>query len=103
VHLLSDTDVTFVLTSGGHNAGVVSEPGHPRRHFRIHTRRHGDAYLAPEAWLAQAEQKPGSWWPEWAAWLGQHSGEPDVPPPMGGDDVDPAELPDAPGAYVLMV
>ena len=31
MHMLADTDVTFVLTNGGHNAGIVSQPGHPRR------------------------------------------------------------------------
>ena len=36
-HLLTDTEVTFVLTSGGHNAGIVSEPGHPHRHYRVAT------------------------------------------------------------------
>ena len=40
-HLLTDTEVTFVLTSGGHNAGIVSEPGHARRRYRVATRPHG--------------------------------------------------------------
>ena len=35
IHLLNEGDITFVLTSGGHNAGIVSEPGHPHRHYRI--------------------------------------------------------------------
>src|SRR3546814_9287671 len=38
IHLLTDTDVTFVLTSGGHNAGIMSEPGHPHRHYQVLTR-----------------------------------------------------------------
>ena len=43
-HLLSETEVTFVLTSGGHNAGIVSEPGHSGRHYRIASpRRQGTA------------------------------------------------------------
>ena len=37
IHLLTDTDVTFVLTSGGHNAGIVSEPGHPHRALQVLT------------------------------------------------------------------
>ena len=35
LHLLNSEDLTFVLTSGGHNAGIVSEPGHPHRHYRM--------------------------------------------------------------------
>ena len=38
IHLLNQGDITFVLTSGGHNAGIVSEPGHPRRHYRVERR-----------------------------------------------------------------
>ena len=34
IHLLTDTEVTFVLTTGGHNAGIVSEPGIPVAAFR---------------------------------------------------------------------
>ena len=42
LHLLTDAEVTFLLTSGGHNAGIVSEPGHPHRRYRVATRRHDD-------------------------------------------------------------
>jgi polyhydroxyalkanoate synthase len=98
IHLLTDADVTFLLTSGGHNAGVVSEPGHPRRRYRVATRRAADRYLDPEAWLAAAERKQGSWWPEWADWLARHSGGKGPPPPMGAPAY-PA-VADAPGTYV---
>ena len=101
IHLLSDTDVTFVLTSGGHNAGIVSEPGHPHRHFRILSRRSTDTYVDPEQWGAQADQREGSWWPAWTEWLaGQSSGKVD-PPPMGNADRGYAPLEAAPGTYVL--
>ena len=36
LHLLLDTDVTFLLATGGHNAGIVSTPGHPSRAYRVH-------------------------------------------------------------------
>lgn len=67
VHLLADTDVTFVLTTGGHNAGIVSEPGHPRRTYQIATRHEGDIWVDPDIWQAQTPgtRVPGgrSWWP----------------------------------------
>ncbi len=44
LHLFADTDVTFVLTSGGHNAGIVSEPGHRGPAFP-HRRDHGECRL----------------------------------------------------------
>ena len=47
IHLLCNSDITFALTSGGHNAGVVSPPGHPGRHFAIHRREPGAHYLGP--------------------------------------------------------
>lgn len=101
VHQQADADVTFVLTSGGHNAGIVSEPGHPRRRYHVHTSRHGEAHLSPDAWLAHAAAKEGSWWPEWIEWLAQRSGAPVAPPPMGMGASETA-LPDAPGSYVMM-
>ena len=37
IHQLTQGEMTFTLTSGGHNAGVVSGPEHPRRRYRAHT------------------------------------------------------------------
>ena len=50
IGILTDTDVTFILTAGGHNSGIVSEPGHPRRSFQINTRQDLDRYLDPDTW-----------------------------------------------------
>jgi len=102
VHQLTDTDVTFVLTSGGHNAGIVSDPGHPRNHFRVATKRVVDLDLGPEEWLLAAERKDGSWRIEWTQWLGAHSSSQSVPPPgMGAADKGYPPIEDAPGTYVL--
>jgi polyhydroxyalkanoate synthase subunit PhaC len=101
LHLLTDAEVTFLLTSGGHNAGIVSEPGHPHRHYRVATRRHDDRYLDPDHWLQTAQAKEGSWWPEWIAWLGARSGAPVAPPSMGAPAGGYPPLADAPGSYVL--
>jgi len=98
LHLLNDGDLTFVLTSGGHNAGVVSEPGHLRRHYRIHRHRPGMRYLGPDDWVVQAELRAGSWWPAWQAWLTAHSSEEIAPPPLGDGQYPPID--EAPGRYV---
>lgn len=95
MHLYLDTELTFVLTTGGHNTGIVSEPGHAGRSYQIATAKHDDRYVDPETWQASAPRKNGSWWLDWAAWLDARSGAPVPPPPMG-----PA-LADAPGTYVL--
>ncbi len=100
IHLLNDGEVTFVLTSGGHNAGVVSEPGHPHRHYRLHRRMHGERYMGPEEWEMLAEQHEGSWWPAWVAWLDERSGEPAAPPPLGSAAAGFAPGEPAPGRYV---
>ncbi|TXL65913.1 PHA/PHB synthase family protein [Zeimonas arvi] len=101
LHYLSPAEITFVLTSGGHNAGIVSEPGHPRRHYRVLTREAGGPYLSPDEWVTQAPRKEGSWWPEWGAWLAARSGEPVAPPRMGAARKGYPVLGDAPGEYVL--
>jgi poly(3-hydroxyalkanoate) synthetase len=72
-HLFTDNELTFVLTNGGHNAGVVSEPGHRGRRYHIATRHPGDRYADADTWLARAAQAEGSWWPAWTSWLEAHS------------------------------
>jgi len=101
MHLYFDTDLTFVLTNGGHNAGIVSEPGHPRRSYQIATTHHRDHYIDPETWAAQNAKKDGSWWLEWVAWLGEQSGKPVTPPTMGAPKNGLKPICDAPGSYVL--
>ncbi len=100
LHLLNRGPITFVLTSGGHNAGIVSEPGHPHRHYAILDRSPGEPYLAPEAWQDEAPKHDGSWWPEWVAFLGARSGPPAAPPPLGREEAGYPVLGAAPGHYI---
>ncbi len=103
ISLFSDTDVTFVLTSGGHNAGIVSPPGKAGRHFQIMGRSHDDRYLDPDSWAAIAPHREGSWWPAWAEWLAKAgSAEPVAPPAMGAPGRGLPPLDAAPGSYVTM-
>lgn len=95
------TDVTFLLTSGGHNAGIVSEPGHPRRNYQVATKKAGETYIDPDTWMAETPHKDGSWWPEWQAWLAGQSTESAALPEMGAPDKGYAPLCEAPGTYVL--
>ena len=83
LHLLTDTNLTFVLTTGGHNAGIVSEPGHPHRSFQMTTHNEGDHYVDPETWQATTAHQEGSWWPVWQSWLEGHSSGLVPAPPMG--------------------
>lgn len=101
IHRLTDTDVTFVLTSGGHNAGIVSEPGHANRNFQVATHLHTEKNLDPETWQATAPKQEGSWWTEWAKWLTAQSAERIRPPQLGNVHAGYAPICDAPGTYVL--
>ena len=67
--LTSSPEFTFLLTSGGHNAGIVSGPVHPKRRHRVRTRRAGDPQLTADEWFTATAPLPGSWWPTWAEWL----------------------------------
>jgi polyhydroxyalkanoate synthase subunit PhaC len=101
INVLAETEVTFLLTNGGHNAGIVSEPGHRNRHYRVASLKPGDPYMDPETWIHRNAPKDGSWWPVWAAWLKSGSNEFSAPPPMGAPDAGYPPLCDAPGIYVF--
>lgn len=96
IHLLTDTDTTFVLTVGGHNAGIVSEPDHVHRSYKIHSVEKGHDWLEPDEWAAQASKQDGSWWHAFANWLSLRSG-PKMPAPLPLNDHG---LGAAPGLYV---
>ena len=98
IHYQVDADVTFLLTSGGHNAGIVAPPGEPGHSYQVKTKTAEGPYVGPGQWRKLAPQLEGSWWPEWTGWLVQRSGEPCDSPRMGG--TDSRDLPDAPGDYV---
>jgi polyhydroxyalkanoate synthase subunit PhaC len=103
LHLQADAEeVTFVLTSGGHNVGIVNPPGPKAREYQIATSRVGDRYVDPDTWLATAERNEGSWWPAWETWLAQRSTGRVSPPDMGNRKKGYVPLNDAPGSYVLM-
>lgn len=101
IHLFTDTELTFVLTTGGHNAGVVSEPGHHGRSYHFGVRHADDHYISADKWLAAARRANGSWWPEWASWLEARGSRDRVaPPPMGESSRGFVPLCSAPGRYV---
>lgn len=95
IQMLTDADVTFVLSNGGHNAGIVNPPGHPGRHYQIAIHKEHETYVDPSTWQMTARPVEGSWWPCWRDWLDRNSSKMVPPPPMG------APLCDAPGSYVL--
>ncbi|MBF5003182.1 poly-beta-hydroxybutyrate polymerase N-terminal domain-containing protein [Diaphorobacter sp. NR2-3-3-1] len=98
IHLQTSTPVTFVLAAGGHNAGIVSEPGRPRRSYQISTepRERHQSWTAPDDWAMRTPVTQGSWWEAMHAWLQQHSGEPKAPKKIKPEH----QLCDAPGDYV---
>ncbi len=96
IHYHADTEITFLLTSGGHNAGIISEPGHPHRHYRMAVKHEADLCLGPDEWVTRAKPIDGSWWIEWTQWLEAHSTPNRVTPPK----ID-APIEDAPGTYVF--
>jgi polyhydroxyalkanoate synthase len=101
LHLFTDNELTFVLTNGGHNAGIVSEPGHNGRYYHAALRAPDAPYVDSATWLSRAEREEGSWWPRWSSWLAERSDPQRVAPPaMGAPEQGLAPLCAAPGTYV---
>ena len=98
--LVRSPDYTFLLTSGGHNAGIVSGPVHPKRKHRVRQQEPGHRRMEADEWLATTTPAPGSWWPVWQRWLVAHSGGRTAPPAMGAPANGYPVLGDAPGEYV---
>ena len=98
--LFTNSDLHFVLTSGGHNVGILSEPGHPGRYYRVGHRPPAARYMDSDTWLARSEPRDGSWWPEYGDWLATHSGKRTRPPAMGAPENGYAPLCAAPGTYI---
>jgi poly[(R)-3-hydroxyalkanoate] polymerase subunit PhaC len=96
ISLLTDTDVTFVLTNGGHNGGILSELGHKSRHYRCGHKDEGDPHMTAPDWFDSHDPRNGSWWPHWSKWLKKRSGRMrDARPTLVNT------LGAAPGRYVL--
>ena len=97
IHVLTDAPVEFVLASGGHNAGIVSEPGHAHRSYQyLPESVRNQTYNDPDVWQAEAQTEQGSWWIFWQNWLKKHSAEKQIKALQPDSDLGAA-----PGTYVF--
>ena len=87
-------DVRYVLSSGGHIAGIVNPPG-PKAWYEVSTAPNP---ATAQQWREAAERHGGSWWEDWAKWAGRRAGRRTEPPAMGSEKY-PA-IADAPGSYI---
>ena len=88
-------ETRFVLGASGHVAGVVNPASKNRRSHWVG----GKAVADPEAWLAAATERPGSWWTDWIQWLERFGGgRAKAPARLGNSQFNPIEP--APGRYV---
>ncbi len=87
----------FVLSTSGHILGIVNPPVNPpKRAYWIAEPERNEHW---EHWFERAEKKPGTWWEDWTAWLGERTG--DLVPAYGAANRKFPALADAPGSYVL--
>lgn len=99
IHQLVPTPITFVLTSGGHNAGIVSEPGHTGRHYQMHCTDTSIDQPSPDQWMNSAAKHAGSWWPAWSDWLVASGSQTLIEARVPFKD---PELGPAPGRFVMV-
>ena len=101
LHDFTDTDITFILTNGGHNSGIVNEPGRPNHAYQMRIHKKTDKHISPESWQEKAPNFDGSWWPEWEKWLSNSSTASAKLPAMGNSKKGYKVLCNAPGTYVF--
>ncbi len=98
--LFTDCDLTFVLTSGGHNSGIINESESTKGQYTISHRADAAHYVGPDDWLKQQASRPGSWWPEWKDWLDEKSSGLVTAPATEFSDPNQAPVITAPGTYI---
>jgi len=88
----------FVMGASGHIAGVINPPSTNKRSYWVRE----DGKLPPsfDAWRKGAQEHPGSWWPDWAAWLKSHAGRQIAAPSSYGKAPRYRAIEPAPGRYV---
>jgi polyhydroxyalkanoate synthase len=87
----------FVLAASGHVAGVINPPAKNKRSHWLNDDLECDA----TDWLLDAKERPGSWWPDWDAWMKRHSSGA-VPAPGQAGNANYPVIESAPGRYVRM-
>jgi polyhydroxyalkanoate synthase len=85
----------FVLAASGHVAGVINPPARNKRSHWLNDELASD----PDSWFEKAEEKSGSWWPDWDAWMKLHSSG-TVPATEQGNNAQYQIIEPAPGRYV---
>jgi polyhydroxyalkanoate synthase subunit PhaC len=88
-------ETRFVLAASGHVAGVINPPARNKRSHWLNDDLESD----PEGWFDGAEEKPGSWWPDWNAWMRRHSNG-TIPAPVQRGNAQFSPIEPAPGRYV---
>jgi polyhydroxyalkanoate synthase subunit PhaC len=88
-------EARFVLAASGHVAGVINPPARKKRSYWMNDDLNCDA----TEWLEKAREEPGSWWPDWDAWMKRHSTSTVRAPAQAGND-NYHVLEPAPGSYV---
>lgn len=88
----------FVMGASGHIAGVINPPAKGKRHYWASDS--GQFPVQWNEWVDQAEQQPGSWWPDWSQWLANTAGDEVAAPRAPGKASSYQAIEPAPGRYV---